>query len=931
MGYRYDEDTGFFIGTGDEEGGTYVRSDDEGGGFINIASDAYAQQQYKGPSYFNYDEALKNYSSGKVPWNYTSLYGDTGYGSTESQGGLSSREAFNLNALWGGTQFAQGRVTDFSHLDPSQIEANKIAGQTRDELWAIYDQLKAQGKAPEKNPDQMALDFYVNNVGPQGNQFGYGPGANTVLVTEALKNQFLNQPSVVAATGSTYQTPPETLQYAQQFGVARQAGVPTWQVFEQQGYSKDWLGSLMPMIIGGMVFPGLAAGLGGGALGAAGAGALIGGTTAEIGGGDFLKGALTGAIGGGLSSGLSGISSEIASALDVSQPVADAITKAAATAVRTGVSGGDIEQAIIGSLVNSGVSGVAGEYLPTDIAKAVVPIVSTALLGGDVENALIKSGLSYLGGVLNRPGETAADVEDRELGEAMRQAESQNLFAEAPTFTEDPIRLAQAGDTRIDVVGSPFYAGMEGSESVTGIPSGYRLATYDEANQMDAPATMLPDGTMAFIVPDNQVETVAQPSTEPTYADISDIFTLPQYTEPQIEPVQDVSIASPISTSPYEGLEGYTPEIIQQLYDGTYAGPEAPASDTETLLREILGDETVNQLYPAGVPTSSEIAPVTTSPYEGLEGYTPEVIKQLEQGAYAGSEQTEAEVKEQLGDLYDVAYPEGIPTSSSPYEGLGYDANLINQLMEGPSATLNEDGTYTYGGYSGPEQTEAEVREQMGDLYDVAYPGWTSGYDLPSGGTIGGSGSTTGTTSGGTAGGGTGTTAAGGVNYGALGQKIQNIFNTQEPNYPSPIKPYLSPNMLVGQIDRSAQQAPDYAQIIGALANIGGRKMKDGGSTHIPGPEGKLYERHYERGFAVGGPGTGQSDDIPTMLSDGEYVIDADTVAALGDGSSKAGAELLDKFRQEIRSHKRSAPTDRIPPKAKNPLAYLKAAKKAKG
>jgi hypothetical protein len=63
------------------------------------------------------------------------------------------------------------------------------------------------------------------------------------------------------------------------------------------------------------------------------------------------------------------------------------------------------------------------------------------------------------------------------------------------------------------------------------------------------------------------------------------------------------------------------------------------------------------------------------------------------------------------------------------------------------------------------------------------------------------------------------------------------------------------------------------------------------------------------------------------MLSDGEYVIDADTVAALGDGSSKAGAQILDKFREEIRRHKRSAPADRIPPKAKNPLAYLKSAK----
>jgi hypothetical protein len=98
----------------------------------------------------------------------------------------------------------------------------------------------------------------------------------------------------------------------------------------------------------------------------------------------------------------------------------------------------------------------------------------------------------------------------------------------------------------------------------------------------------------------------------------------------------------------------------------------------------------------------------------------------------------------------------------------------------------------------------------------------------------------------------------------------------------------------------------------------------------IPGPEGRYYAKHEQRGFAVGGPGTGQSDDIPTMLSDGEYVIDADTVAALGDGSSKAGASVLDKFRQQIRHHKRSAPTNDIPPKAKSPMEYMKMARKGK-
>ena len=131
-------------------------------------------------------------------------------------------------------------------------------------------------------------------------------------------------------------------------------------------------------------------------------------------------------------------------------------------------------------------------------------------------------------------------------------------------------------------------------------------------------------------------------------------------------------------------------------------------------------------------------------------------------------------------------------------------------------------------------------------------------------------------------------------------------------------------------------------------------------------------------GYYAQGGGTGQSDDIPAMLHDGDYVIDAEAVSALGDGSSKAGAEalakfqsqfphrdtgpekgkpvaakiadgeyvfpaafvtalgggdnkkgakLLDAMRVELRIHKRAAPTSKIPPKAESPLDYLKMAK----
>lgn len=133
-------------------------------------------------------------------------------------------------------------------------------------------------------------------------------------------------------------------------------------------------------------------------------------------------------------------------------------------------------------------------------------------------------------------------------------------------------------------------------------------------------------------------------------------------------------------------------------------------------------------------------------------------------------------------------------------------------------------------------------------------------------------------------------------------------------------------------------------------------------------------------GYYACGGGTGQSDDIPAMLHDGDYVMDAETVSALGDGSSKAGrnvlegfreqiphkkeggsnpvpakiadgeyvfpeafvtalgggdnkrgAEILDGLRTKLRAHKRGAPLDKIPPKAKDPLEYIKTGSKQHG
>ena len=77
----------------------------------------------------------------------------------------------------------------------------------------------------------------------------------------------------------------------------------------------------------------------------------------------------------------------------------------------------------------------------------------------------------------------------------------------------------------------------------------------------------------------------------------------------------------------------------------------------------------------------------------------------------------------------------------------------------------------------------------------------------------------------------------------------------------------------------------------------------------------------------IGGGADGRSDDVPAVLSDGEYVMDAESVAMLGNGSSNAGAAKLDQMRSKLRQHKGQALAHgKISPNARSPLSYVKGA-----
>ena len=77
--------------------------------------------------------------------------------------------------------------------------------------------------------------------------------------------------------------------------------------------------------------------------------------------------------------------------------------------------------------------------------------------------------------------------------------------------------------------------------------------------------------------------------------------------------------------------------------------------------------------------------------------------------------------------------------------------------------------------------------------------------------------------------------------------------------------------------------------------------------------------------YLAQGAGSGRDDTIDARLSDGEYVIDAETVALLGDGSTKEGARRLDQMRSDLRKQKaKKLAKGAFSSPAKSPLSYMR-------
>lgn len=137
--------------------------------------------------------------------------------------------------------------------------------------------------------------------------------------------------------------------------------------------------------------------------------------------------------------------------------------------------------------------------------------------------------------------------------------------------------------------------------------------------------------------------------------------------------------------------------------------------------------------------------------------------------------------------------------------------------------------------------------------------------------------------------------------------EIQAAQNRANPEWNKPL-PKAEFNRSAN--DMSGIDWSNYGTTGGQADFFGGQdnptiKAAHGGAIAQMRDAGRMYR----------GPGGGQDDKIPAMLSNNEYVIDATTVADLGDGDPEAGAAKLDQFRAAVGRQKGRKPGT-VPPKA---------------
>jgi hypothetical protein len=138
--------------------------------------------------------------------------------------------------------------------------------------------------------------------------------------------------------------------------------------------------------------------------------------------------------------------------------------------------------------------------------------------------------------------------------------------------------------------------------------------------------------------------------------------------------------------------------------------------------------------------------------------------------------------------------------------------------------------------------------------------------------------------------------------YGMPGNTVAN-----SPMYGAP-PTYQAPTGAVGATPNTGIQQPyntagmydfmNYNPYMPRQYNMGGPVMNAPQPEFMPGTSVAMYNKggisqYPRRTGQISGPGTETSDDIPAMLSDGEFVMTARAVRGVGNGSRREGAKKL--------------------------------------
>jgi hypothetical protein len=558
-----------------------------------------------------------------------------------------------------------------------------------------------------------------------------------------------------------------------------------------------------------------------------------------------------------------------------------------------------------------------------DLSKAQQSIVnntvSTALRGGDPSQALVDSAL--MAGI----------------NEAKAQYKASQPSGALPTTTVEVPGGTQVASTdgalpRVEMSGSPIYAESSSANSVKA-PFGYDLMPASMADQK-------PEGAYydqfqnAWFMPNQDAqnlqaqlqtpvaEVVTPTETETTTADTGALPTI------DLTPKAVATNAGALPATPTAETGNLvnetgqitdfarnkeTNELYKPLGTNEYGGNYVPVLGSQGYVPDVVPTvttptvATTESASSGALPVTTTEVPVTTAEVPMTE--MPEMVITAPRDPYTGDIQLDLSGQPTTTAATPVATPTATASTASvgtsaPVSGLSTITTGGSNLGQTTSATPSLGALPTAPNptmlAAAPLEKQNMILGELTNLYpqlsniDPRLLQILSGKAKP----------------------------ASYYNYGAGSGGSTPLMNASTGAASSSGMPFKT----TGTASNTAGLTSSTGS--GALSRAG-LSMLDSNQTISGFTKGGLAEHNPEfitgaTGHHVKGEGDGQSDSIPAMLADGEYVFDADTVAALGNGSNDAGARILDKMRQNLRKHKRSAPAGKIPPKAKSPLEYMK-------